>query len=296
MKNEKKGLGRGLDVFFGEDIEEVEKVVTPKEKELKELEKVVELNISEMEPMLNQPRKIFDEEKLEELTNSIKEHGILQPILVVKDENGYTIIAGERRWRAAKKAKLKKIPAIIKDYTDSKKKQVALIDNIQREDLNIVEIARAIKELMALEGYSQTEVAKITGKNLSTISNMMRLLKLPDKILDYVLEGKLVEGQARALLAIEDEEKQIKIAEKIIQEKLTVKEVEKLIYGSEDYERKTNKKQPKNIYYTNLENKLKEYFGYKVKIDSNKKHQKLIIEYDDSEGLESLLRKLDIEI
>ena len=111
-----------------------------------------------------------------------------------------------------------------------------------------------------------------------------------------MLEGKLVEGQARALLAIEDEEKQIKIAEKIIQEKLTVKEVEKLIYGSEDYERKINKKQPKNIYYTNLENKLKEYFGYKVKIDSNKKHQKLIIEYDDSEGLESLLRKLDIEI
>jgi ParB family chromosome partitioning protein len=296
MKNEKKGLGRGLDVFFGEDIEEVEKVVKPKEKKIKELEKVVELNISEIEPMLNQPRKIFDEDKLEELTESIKQNGILQPILVVKDENGYTIIAGERRWRAAKKANLKKIPAIIKDYTDSQKKQVALIENIQREDLNIVEIARAIKELMEIEGYSQTEVAKITGKNISTVSNMMRLLKLQDKILDYLLEGKLVEGQARALLAVEDKDKQLQIAEKIINDKLTVREVEKLIYGSSDYERKQNKKEPKNIYYKNLEERLKDYFGYKVKIDSNKKHQKLIIEYDDAEGLESLLNKLDINL
>ena len=296
MKNEKKGLGRGLDVFFGDDVEEVEKVVKPKEKKLKELDKVVELNISEVEPMLNQPRKIFDEEKLDELAESIRENGVLQPILVVKDENGYTIIAGERRWRAAKKAELKKIPAIIKDYTDSKKKQVALIENIQREDLNIVEIARAIKELMDIDGYTQSEVSKITGKNVSTVSNMMRLLKLPDKILDYLMEGKLVEGQARALLALDDEEKQIMIAEKIISENLTVREVEKLIYGAEEYARKSNKKQPKNIYYKNLEDRLKDYFGYKVKIDSNKKHQKLIIEYDDAEGLESLLNKLDIKM
>lgn len=296
MKSEKKGLGRGLDVFFGEDIEEVEKVVKPKEKKIKELDKVVELNISEVEPMLNQPRKIFDEEKLEELTNSIKEHGVLQPILVVKDENGYAIIAGERRWRSAKKAGLKTIPAIIKDYTDTKKKQVALIENIQREDLNIVEVARAIKELMDIDGYSQTEVAKITGKNISTISNMMRLLKLQDKILDYVLEGKLVEGQARALLAVEDEEKQLEIAEKIIKNRLTVRDVEKLIYGAEEYTRKPTKKQPKTVYYKKLEERLKDYFGYKVKIDSNKKHQKLIIEYDDNDGLESLLNKLNIEV
>lgn len=296
MKNEKKGLGRGLDVFFGEDIQEVEKVVKPKEKKIKELDKVVELNISEVEPMLNQPRKIFNEEKLEELTNSIKEHGVLQPILVVKDENGYSIIAGERRWRSAKKAGLNTIPAIIKDYTDTKKKQVALIENIQREDLNIVEVARAIKELMDIDGYSQTEVAKITGKNISTISNMMRLLKLQDKILDYVLEGKLVEGQARALLAVEDEQKQLEIAEKIIKNRLTVRDVEKLIYGAEEYNRKPTKKQPKTVYYKNLEEKLKDYFGYKVKIDSNKKHQKLIIEYNDNDGLESLLNRLNIEM
>lgn len=297
MQKEKKGLGRGLNVFFGEDTEAVETVTKPKkEKELKELEKVVELKISEIEPMLNQPRKVFDEEKLEELTQSIIENGVIQPILVVKDENGYTIVAGERRWRAAKKAGLKKIPAIIKDYTSTKKKQVALIENIQREDLNIVEIARAIKELMEIEGYTQTEVAKITGKSLPTVSNIMRLLKLQDKILDYVLDGKLVEGHARALLAIEDEEKQLEIAEKIIEKNLTVRDVERLIYGAQEYVRKQEKKKPKAVYYKKLEEKLKEYFGYKVKIDTNKKHQKLVIEYDDEEGLESLLNKLKIKM
>ncbi len=296
MQKEKKGLGRGLNVFFGEDTEEVQSIAKPKEKKIKELDKVVELNITEIEPMLNQPRKIFDKEKLDELTESIKEHGVIQPILVVKDDNGYTIVAGERRWRAAKNAGLKEIPAIIKDYTDGKKKQVALIENIQREDLNIIEIARAIKELMEIDGYSQSDVAKITGKSLPTISNIMRLLKLPDKILDYLLDGKLVEGQARALLAINDEKKQIAIADKIIEKHLTVREVEKLIYGAEEYERKADKKQPKTIYYQKVEEKLKNYFGYKVKIDSNKKHQKLVIEYDDEDGLASLLSKLNIDM
>ena len=292
-----KGLGRGLDAFFGEDITEVEEIVKPKkEKKNKEIGKVVELNITEVEPMLNQPRKIFDKEKLEELTNSIKENGVLQPILVVKDENGYTIVAGERRWRAAKNAGLKEIPAIIKDYTDQKKKQVALIENIQREDLNVVEIAKAIKELMDIDGYSQGEVAKITGKNASTISNITRLLKLPDEILQYLLEGKLVEGHARALLAVDDKEKQLEIAKKIVEKKLTVRDVEKLIYGADEYLKKSNKKQPKTVYHKKIEDKLKDYFGYKVKIDCNKKRQKLVIEYNDDEGLESLLNKLDISL
>ena len=292
-----KGLGRGLDAFFGDDVEEVQEVVKAKKsKKYKEVDKVVELNITEVEPMLNQPRKVFDKEKLDELTASIKEHGVLQPILVVKDENGYTIVAGERRWRAAKNAGLKEIPAIIKDYTDSKKKQVALIENIQREDLNIVEIAKAIKELMEIDGYTQSEVAKITGKSLSSISNITRLLKLQDPILELLLEGKLVEGQARALLAVNDKEKQLDIANKIVEKKLTVREVEKLIYGADDYNRKPNKKKPKTVYYQKIEDKLKDYFGYKVKLDSDKKHQRLIIEYNDEEGLESLLNKFDIEL
>lgn len=294
-----KGLGRGLDAFFGEDNEEtIEKVTMKSSKKDEEnvIEKVVELNITEIEPMLNQPRKIFDKEKMQELTDSIRENGVIQPILVVKDKNGYTIVAGERRWRAAKAAGLKTIPAIIKDYTDNKKKQVALIENIQREDLNIVEVAQAIKELMEIEGYTSSDVAKITGKSLSTISNITRLLKLPNEILDMVLKGELVEGQARALLAIDDPEKQIPIAKKIVEKKLTVRDVEKLIYGDDKYRKKTTKKPPKSVYYQNLENKLKNYFGYKVKLDQTKKHQRLIIEYNDEEGLESLLSLLNIDM
>lgn len=290
-----KGLGRGLDAFFGEENDTTLEAVTKKEK-TKVLEKVVELNITEVEPMLNQPRKVFDKDKMEELTDSIRQNGVIQPILVVKDKSGYTIVAGERRWRAAKAAGLDKIPAIIKDYTDTKKKQVALIENIQREDLNIVEIARAIKELMDIDGYTNSEVAKITGKNVSTISNIIRLLKLPDEILDMLLKGELVEGQARALLVLEDKEKQIEIAKKVVEKKLTVRDVEKLIYGDEKYNRKPAKKQPKTVYYQNLENRLKDYFGYKVKLDQTKKHQRLIIEYNDEEGLESLLSMLNIKM
>ncbi len=297
MQKEKKGLGRGLDVFFGEDAEAVEVITKSKENsEYKELDKVIELKISEIEPTINQPRKIFDNEKLEELAKSILENGVIQPILVSKNENGYSIIAGERRWRAAKKAGLKKIPAIIKHYDTAKKKQIALIENIQREDLNIIEVAKAIKELMEIEGYTQSEVAKVTGKNLSTVSNIIRLLRLPDKILEYILEGKLVEGQARALLALKDKEKQLEIAEKIIEKNLTVREVERLIYGDKEYNRKIEKNQPKTVYYKKLEEKLNDYFGYKVKIDSNKKHQRLVIEYDDEEGLESLLNKFNIKM
>lgn len=295
-----KGLGRGLDAFFGEDnnetIEKVTKRTNKQEKEDNVIEKVVELNITEVEPMLNQPRKVFDKEKMEELTDSIRENGVIQPILVVKDSNGYTIVAGERRWRAAKAAGLETIPAIIKDYTDNKKKQVALIENIQREDLNVVEVAQAIKELMEIEGYTNTDVAKITGKNISTISNLIRLLKLPDEVLDMVLKGQLVEGQARALLVLDDPEKQIAIAKKVAEKKLTVRDVEKLIYGDDNYRKKTTKKQPKSVYYEKLENKLKDYFGYKVKLDQTKKHQRLIIEYNDEEGLESLLSMLNIKM
>ena len=295
MTKEKKGLGKGLNAFFSDD-NLLDNVIKKDDKNNKELETVVELKIVDVEPMKDQPRKVFDEEKLEELANSIKENGVIQPILVVKNDDGYAIVAGERRWRAAKKAGLKKIPAIIKNYDESKKKQVALIENIQREDLNIVEVAHAIKELMEIENCSQSEVAKVTGKNISTISNIVRLLKLPDEILQYVLDGKLVEGQARALLALDSKKRQLEIANKAIEKKLTVRDVEKLVYGSEEYVRKPEKKEPKSVYYKNLEGKLKDYFGYKVKLDYTKSHQKLIIEYDDKEGLENLLNKFNIDL
>ena len=293
MAKTQKGLGRGLNAFFGEDTEKIKSELT---EEKVELGNVVELKISDVEPMEGQPRKIFDKEKLQELSDSIKEQGVIQPILVVKSKNGYMIVAGERRWRAAKLAGLKTIPAIVKDYSDTKKKQVALIENIQREDLNVIEVARAIKELMEEDGYTTTEVAKLTGKNISTVSNTVRLLKLQDKIIDYVLEGKLSEGHARALLALDSKTRQLQIADKIIEKKLSVRDAEKLVYGSEEYTRKPEKKEPNSVYYKKIEEKLKGFFGYNVKLNNNSKNGKLVIEYNDEEGLDSILNKLKIKM
>lgn len=296
MTKAQKGLGRGLNAFFGEDTEEIKAELKPVKDKKIELDSVVELKITDIEPDMEQPRKMFDEEKLQELSNSIKEQGVIQPILVVKSKNGFTIVAGERRWRAAKIAGLKSIPAIIKDYTDTKKKQVALIENIQREDLNVIEVARAIKELMDVDGYSATEVAKLTGKNVSTVSNTVRLLKLQEKIIDYVLEGKLSEGHARTLLALDSKTRQLEVAEKIIEKKLSVRDAEKIVYGSEEYVRKPAKKIPNTVYYKKIEEKMKEFFGYNVKINNNSKSGKLIVEYNDDEGLDSILSKLNIKM
>ena len=286
-----KGLGRGLNALF-DDIEDVKSVAKEKT-----LDNVVELNMADVEPMLNQPRKVFDKAKLEELAASVKEHGVIQPILVVKNESGYNIVAGERRWRAAKMVGLKKIPAIVKDYTDTKKKQVALIENIQREDLNVMEVAVALKELMDIEEYNVTDVAKVTGKSQSSVSNIIRLLKLTPEVQKYVLDGELVEGQARALLAIEDSEEQLKVAKKIIEKKLTVREVEKLIYeDANKYNVKKKKTVKKNSIYRAVEEKLSEYFGMKVKVDASKQKQRLIVEYYNNDGLDSLLEKLNIKL
>lgn len=292
-----KGLGRGLNAFF-DNAEEVESVAKAKKDTDVVLDKVVELKMAEVEPMLNQPRKKFDKAKLEELSESIKEHGVIQPILVVKDNSGYRIVAGERRWRASKMAGKETIPAIVKDYTDGKKKQVALIENIQREDLNVMEIAHALKELMDIEEYTVADVARVTAKNPSTVSNILRLLKLSDGVQEMVLDGKLVEGQARALLTIEDETEQMKVAQKIIDKKLTVREVEKLIY---DEANKYNVKKKKKLVSKSalnkaIEEKLSQYFGMKVKIDSSKNNPRLIIEYYNNDGLANLLEKLNIEL
>ena len=295
MAQIQKGLGRGLNALF-DDIEEVKKVASPKEKE-GQIDKVVELKMADIEPMLNQPRKVFNKKKLEELANSIKEHGVIQPILVVKNEKGYTIVAGERRWRASKMVGLEKVPAIIKDYTDTKKKQVALFENIQREDLNVMEVAVALKELMDMEEYSVADVAKVTGKSSSAVSNIVRLLKLSQDVQQLVLDGELVEGQARALLAIEDKAEQLRVAKKIIEKKLTVREVEKLIYNDANkYNVKKKKVAKKTALFSAVEEKLSDFFGYKVKIDSSRKDPRIIIDYYNNEGLESILQKLNIEL
>lgn len=300
-----KGLGRGLGAFFEEDVEKVQEIASnkkkaePKSQEKDYIDKVVELNILDVEPMLNQPRKTFDQDKLEELSESIKIHGVLQPILVVKMDNQYTIVAGERRWRASKMAGLKVIPAIVKDYTDTKKKQVALIENIQREDLNAVEVANAIKDLMEIDGYNIQEVAKITGKSLSTISNTMRLLKLPQDIINRLEERKLVEAQARALLALPDEKSQIELADRIFEEKLTVREVEALVYGrknSTNPKKNTKKATKKQVTLQKIEKELEDFFATRVNISAGRNRGKIEIKYFSNEDLTRILEKLNIEL
>ena len=288
-----KGLGRGLNALF-EDIDDVKEIAENKHT----LDKVVEINILDVEPMPGQPRKLFDKKKLEELANSIREHGVIQPILVKKDETGYKIIAGERRWRASKLVGLKTIPAIVKDYTDTKTKQVALIENIQREDLNIMEVASALKELMEIEEYTVSDVSKVTGKSQSSVSNIVRLLKLTPEVQKMVLDGELVEGQARALLAIEDREEQIKVAKKVVEKKLTVREVEKIIYDDANKYNVKKKKvaKKKSSVIESIEEKLTEYFGMKVKLDNTRPNQRMIIEYYNNDGLESILDKLKIKL
>ena len=228
----KTGLGKGLDALFANNIDE----------EIRDNEVIEKLKITEVEPNRNQPRKNFDEEALEELSESIKRYGVIQPIIVVKKEDYYEIVAGERRWRASKKAGLKEIPAIVREGDERKNKEIALIENVQREDLNAYEKALGIKELMDEYELTQQEVAEILGKSRSGIANTVRILNLDKRVLELVKEGKLQEGHARTLLAIEDKDKQYKMAIKMIENgATTVRDFEKNVGYKKDEKKKDKK-------------------------------------------------------
>lgn len=255
----------------------------------------VMLKINEVEPNKNQPRKEFDQEKLQELADSISQHGIVQPIVVTKQKDYYEIIAGERRWRAAKLAGLKEVPVVVKEYSPQEVMEVALIENIQREDLNPVEEAKAYQHLIEEYKLKQEDVAKKVSKNRSTITNALRLLKLPDSILELLISGDLSGGHARALLAIDDPKKQAKIAEKIVKEKLSVREVEKL--AKEKNEGKPKSKDKKKLgqeaIYEDLEEKLTRAVGTKVRINrKNATQGKIEIEYYSMDELDTITNKL----
>ncbi len=193
----KTGLGKGLDALFGGDLinEEIEE-----KEEIKDGEKITKIKLTEIEPNRNQPRKKFDEESLEELANSIKEYGLIQPIVVAKKEDYYEIVAGERRWRASKKAGLKEVPVIIREDDERRNKEIALIENIQREDLNPIEKAMGIRSLMDEYGLTQQKVADILGKARSSIANTVRILNLDQRVIELALEGKLTEGHCKSLM------------------------------------------------------------------------------------------------
>lgn len=286
----KKGLGKGLDSLIpkSDTVKKVEKKTIEVVKE-----KVGEtiLKLSEIEPNRNQPRKNFDEDALEELKESIKEFGIIQPIVVQKRKDYYEIIAGERRWRAAKLAGIKEVPVVIKDYTDKEIMEIALIENIQREDLNPIEEAMAYKNLIDEYSLKQDEVAQRVSKSRATITNAMRLLKLTDEVQRMLMEDMISSGHARALLAVENAELQIELANKIFDEKLSVRETEKLVKEINNPKKKVQKKEdiPNKAVYEDIEEKLKSKVGSKVKLNYKANGKgKIEIEYYSNAELERI--------
>ena len=276
----KTGLGKGLNALFLDKLEDVEQ----KEK-LKEGEAVVTLKINEVEPNRNQPRKQFDEESLEELAESIKRYGLIQPIVVSKKDGYYQIIAGERRWRASKKAGLPTIQAIIREDNEQKNKEIALIENIQREDLNAVEKALGIKVLMDEYSLTQQQVGEIIGKSRSAVANTLRILNLDERVLELVTMGKLTEGHCRALLCYEDKNKQYSEAIKLIEGSKSVR----------DIERKTQRQKSRVMdkryvaICNDVEDSFQSFFGTKVKVDAGKRSGKIIIQYSTNDELARLL-------
>ncbi len=293
-KTKRHGLGRGLDALIPDTKTESAEVALPEEIK----NSVMELDIARVEPDRNQPRKTFDEDELEELADSIKEKGILIPLLVRPQEDYYQIIAGERRWRAARKAGLKKVPVIIRDdMTDQEVVEVQLIENIQRADLNAIDEALAYKRLIEEFGMTQDQVADRVSKSRTTITNSLRLLKLDPRVQKMLIEDIISSGHARTLIPIEDPEKQYEYAQKALDEKWSVrdaeKEVKKLLSNSPSKKGKTKLSDSLSAVYADVENDLKNRLGTKVSImPKDEKSGKVEIEYYSKDELNDLIGKL----
>ncbi len=270
------GLGKGLDALFGP---------APEEEQAKDDDILKNLKITEVEPNREQPRKNFDQEALEELAESIKEYGLIQPIVVTKKEGYYSIIAGERRWRASKIAGLQEIPAIVREDNEKINSEISLIENMQREDLNPYEKALGVRTLIDNYGLTQEEVAKKLGKGRSTIANIVRVLNLEPRVLEMAKEGKLTEGHCKALLAITDPEKQYKTAIQMLERGATVRQVEKKARIKETKEELDRN----HILYKSIEDNFQSFFGSKVRLDAGKRRGKIIIEYTSNDDLERIL-------
>jgi len=275
------GLGKGLGALLSTNIVEEEKI--------QEGEVIQNLKIIEVEPNKEQPRRSFDEESIEELASSIKEYGVIQPIIVTKQNDYYQIVAGERRWRASKKAGLAEIPAIVRDYDKQKNSEIALIENIQRQDLNPIEKAMAIRELLDTYELTQQKLADKLGISRSGLANTVRILNLSPKVIDLVKEGKLTEGHCKALLAVEDEEKQYQAAIHMIESGDSVREAEKQV-------RIKKKKVSNDRYqpiYREIETSFRNFFGTKVKLDAKQRSGKIIIQYSSNDELDRILNLIN---
>lgn len=286
--SKKFGLGKGLGALIPEnedDIKEGSKLFIP---------------LNKIKNNSDQPRKAFDNEKIAELAQSIKTHGIIQPLLVKKADNDeYIIVAGERRWRAAKMIGLKEVPVVVMDITEKEVLEISLIENIQRQDLNPIEEALSYKKLLTEFNVTQEELSKRIGKSRTTITNTMRLINLDKRVQQYLIEGVLSEGHGRAILGINNLDKQYEISQKAIDENLSVREIERLIKllneqnKRKDIEQKLKKED--NPYYREIKEKLQEHLGTKVNFTSNKNKGKIEIEYYSEEDLQRILDIMNIE-
>ena len=290
MENKRRALGRGLEQLFNSenlDFNTIETAIV----ENATKDEIINVKLSELRSNPYQPRKVFDEDALEELAISIKENGVFQPIIVKKSIRGYEIIAGERRVKASIKAGLETIPAIVRDFTDEEMQQIALLENIQRENLNAIEEANAYKAMIDALGITQEELSKKLGKSRSHVTNMIGLLRLSEYVQDLVMHGQISMGHARVLSKLTDQNKIEELARRIVKEDLSVRTLESLVYDNEE---KPKDKEHKAFdhKYDYLEETLKEKFGTKVSIDNHK----VQISFSNDADLARLLDILDIKI
>ena len=287
-----RGLGKGLDALLSTSEIDTKKINSEKADEIR-AQGIEFIDINDIKPNENQPRKVFDDVKLQELANSIKEHGLIQPVILRQAKKGYEIVAGERRWRACRKAGLKEIPCMIKELTDEQNMLVAIIENMQREDLNPIEEAEGLNQMISSFGMTQEEVSKSVGKSRPYITNSLRLLKLPQEVRDMVSEGKLTTGHARAIAGIGDRERQIQLAEYVIKEELSVREVERLIKEQHSSKKKNpRRKAEKSADVKRVEEDLKHIMGTKVSLNQSGRKGKIEIEYYSRDELERLIELL----
>lgn len=306
------GLGKGLGAIFGDEVmesaaeeqeiknhqkQEAAEAKTKKEEKNSELGKEMFLKITSIEPNRSQPRVDFREESLLELAESMKEYGVLQPLLVQKKGDFYEIIAGERRWRAAKLAGLKEVPVVIREYTKQQSMEIALIENVQREDLNPIEEAKAYQRLMQEFSLKQEEIAARVAKNRVTITNSMRLLKLDERVQEMLIHNQITGGHARALLSVDDQELQFQLAGKIVAESLSVREVEKLVKSlskKKDPKEKAEEDVGISLIFRELEDRMKSAMGTKVSINRKDKNKgRVEIEYYSEVELERIVELIE---
>ncbi|MCI8485623.1 MAG: ParB/RepB/Spo0J family partition protein [Clostridia bacterium] len=280
--NKKTGLGKGLNALFAEAP------IIEKEEELLQAdnESIQKIKLINIEPNREQPRRAFDEESIDELAESIKRYGLIQPIVVTKKGDYYQIVAGERRWRASKKAGLVEVPCIIREEDEKKNKEIALIENIQRQDLNPIEKAKGFKQLMDEYGMTQMQLSEAIGISRSAVANTVRILNLDERVINLALEGKLTEGHCRSLMSIVDGEKQYEMALQIIKTGDSVRDIERKVKNTKQLKKKDQRYE---AIFKDIEDSFSGFFGSPVKLNAGKRKGKIIIEYASNEDLERIL-------